>query len=285
MADQTGALTLADILMASGVSEINDVVLIRHTLTGESYNEELHTPADVTPANVLAYTRRQGRQAGKLGATPGPIWLVFIADGKTRARFFTAYENRGEVIEEQTDIRRFFDLHESDLLSSLRNRLVIDWGKDAINWAKRGARAETMPVVEIADPTAVPFPGFERVRISYGELQDVVVDSRYAEWRTALRAVKGIYLIADSTGPGRLYVGKADGQDGIFGRWSSYAQTGHGGNVALRALTGLDPKHAANFTFSILRVFAHSAVAAEIDAAETHFKESLLTRKFGHNRN
>jgi hypothetical protein len=33
----------------------------------------------------------------------------------------------------------------------------------------------------------------------------------------------------------------------------------------LRELAGLDPKRADNFTFSILRVFAPSALAAEID--------------------
>lgn len=293
MADQTGALTLADVLTASGVEDLSDVVIIRHIvdriLGWDGYTDEddgLATPGDLTPEKVLAYTRAQGVEKGhKLGSTPVRTWLIFIADGRSRARFFTAYDNRGEQTELRTERHRYFDLREADLLSALRGRLVIEWTKDAINWAKHGSLAANFPVVEIADPTAVPFPGFEGVRIGFGELQAVVEDSRYVEWRTALRSVKGIYLIADSTGPGRLYVGKADGQDGILGRWSYYAQTGHGGNVALRALAGLDPKHAANFTFSILRVFAPSAIAAEVDAAESHFKEALLARKFGHNRN
>lgn len=33
---------------------------------------------------------------------------------------------------------------------------------------------------------------------------------------------------------GKLYVGKADGEDGIWGRWLSYAATVHGGNVGLK---------------------------------------------------
>ena len=94
---------------------------------------------------------------------------------------------------------------------------MIDWGADSVNWAKRGASAALMPVREIADPTTVPFPGFDSVRITYSELQSVVSDSRYAAWRVALESVKGIYLIADSTA-GQFYVGKGDGQDGIFGR-------------------------------------------------------------------
>lgn len=59
MADRTGALTLADLLKASGVANLKDVVIIRHTLTDEALNGELQTPADVTPANVLSYTRRR----------------------------------------------------------------------------------------------------------------------------------------------------------------------------------------------------------------------------------
>lgn len=85
-----------------------------------------------------------------------------------------------------------------------------------------------MPVVEIADPARVPFPGFDNVLITHDELVAVVEDSRYAEWRTALAAVQGVYLVADSSS-GELYVGKADGTERPLGRWSAYARDGHGG--------------------------------------------------------
>lgn len=96
--------------------------------------------------------------------------------------------------------------------------------------------------------------------------------------------MQGIYLIADAS-TGRLYVGKADGRERILGRWSGYARDGHGGNIALRDLAGLDPTHSRHFMFSILRVFAPSALAAEVDEAESHFKRALLTRQHGLNRN
>jgi len=86
---------------------------------------------------------------------------------------------------------------------------VVEWSRDAVNWAKTGASASLFPVVEIADPEVVPFPGFDHVLITHAELQAVIEDSRYAAWRTALGAVQGIYLIAD-TSTGQLYVGKAD---------------------------------------------------------------------------
>jgi hypothetical protein len=96
------------------------------------------------------------------------------------------------------------------------------------HWAKAGGKAGQMPVVEIADPARVPFPGSDNVLITHDELVAVVEDSRYAEWRTALAAVQGVYLVADSSS-GELYVGKADGTERPLGRWSAYARDGHGG--------------------------------------------------------
>jgi hypothetical protein len=166
---------------------------------------------------------------------------------------------------------------------SLRNRLVIEWN-DTINWAKAGGKADQMPVVEIADPARVPFPGFDNVLITHDELLAIAEDSRYAEWRTALAAVQGVYLVAD-TSSGELYVGKADGTERFLGRWSAYARDGHGGNVALRELAEVDVTHRRHFIFSILRVFGPTTTTAEVDAAEAHYKRALLTRQYGLNRN
>lgn len=207
-----------------------------------------------------------------------------MADGGRRSRLHTAYENHGEVESRRANGLREFDLRPSELLGSLKDRLVVEWSRDAVNWAKSGVAASAFPVVEIADPVVVPFPGLDRLLVTYDELQAVVDDRRYAQWRSALGAVQGIYLIADSTN-GKLYVGKADGGERILGRWMAYARDGHGGNVALKHLAGLDPSHARHFRFSILQVFGPAATSREIDAAEAHFKAALLTRQHGLNRN
>lgn len=147
--------------------------------------------------------------------------------------------------------------------------------------------------MEIADRDKVPFPGFDNVLLSYHKLCEMVGDSRYADWQAALSEVQGIYLITDSTN-GKQYVGKADGAERILGRWTAYARDGHGGNVALRQLaydsavgeairTGKD--HARHFVFSLLRVFGPSTPSSEVDSAESHYKDALMTRKFGLNRN
>ncbi|SDP29937.1 hypothetical protein SAMN04515671_3623 [Nakamurella panacisegetis] len=207
-----------------------------------------------------------------------------MADGGRRSRLLVAYENHGEVLSERTSTSRYFDLQPSGLLSALIGRLVVEWSTDTINWRKSGHAAAVLPIIEIADPKVVLFPGFDRVLITYAELQSVISDARYGGWRTALGSVQGIYLIAD-TSTGQLYVGKADGGERILGRWSAYARDGHGGNIALKELTGLNSAHAAHFQFSILRVFGPSVPSAEIDEAESHFKDALLTRRYGLNRN
>lgn len=278
-ADVSGVLKLGHVFQAAGLVA-EDVVVIRHTLSPEG----LRTPSEAAGPQLLPYTRSQAIRNSKLPAVPPRIWLNFLATTGRRARFFTAYENQGEVLAERTDTLRFFDLRPSPVMAALADRLVIEWSKDAVNWAKAGTLAAAFPVVEVADPSSVPFPGFDSLLVSYDELQAVISDDRYVQWRTALSSVQGIYLIAD-TSNGRLYVGKADGAERFLSRWSEYARNGHGGNVALRELAVADARHREHFQFSILQVFSPSAPAAQVDAAEAHFKRALLTRRFGMNLN
>lgn len=275
---RTGHLTLGTILETAEV-QFGDVLAIRHTYTADG----LTGTADLTPEKVLAYTRRQTHR-NKVPVTSPPLWLTFMADGRRRSRFLTAYENHGPVLSEETAEHRYFDLRPSGLLSSLQERLVVEWSGDTINWAKRGSSAAKFSVVEIADPAAVPFPGFDRVIIPFTELQDMVESSRYRAWQHALSSVQGIYLITDAT-TGKHYVGKADGTERLLGRWRRYAQTGHGDNVGLRSLLARDPTRAAAFRFSILRVFGPDTPKADVDASEAHFKDALMSRAFGMNRN
>jgi len=275
----TSDLTLGHIVESLGL-DLNEVLVIRHTYTPDG----LTGPADLTIEKVIAYTKEQHTSARLFSANPPPTWLLFIGDGRLRSRFFGAFENRGEIAALRTAERRHFDLHASDAMGTLRNRLVVEW-QNARSWQRRGTSASGFPVIEIADPEVKRFPGYDNVLLPYSELQTVVEDSRYASWRTALGAVQGIYLITD-TSTGKHYVGKADGAERLLGRWTAYARNGHGGNVALQQLSGLDARHSRHFLFSILRVFGPSAATSEVDAAEGHFKQALLTRNgFGLNLN
>lgn len=265
-------MQLGHVFAAAGV-DVSQVVVLRHTYTSGG----LATPADVTPENVLAYVRRQD-VGNKLGADPRSTWVNFMADGGRRSRFHSVFDNYGEVVAARTNGMRYFDLRPSPSLLHLQDRLVVEWSRDAVNWAKSGESAAAFPVVELADPGEVAFPGFDDLVLTHAELLAVVEDGRYAHWRTALASVQGIYLIVDSSS-GKPFVGKADGTQRILGRWRSYVANGHGGNVGLRGLAATDPDHRRHFVYSLLRVFGPSATTAEVNAAEEHFKRALLSRQ------
>jgi hypothetical protein len=201
--------------------------------------------------------------------------VVFIKEGGDQARLWSVVENRGELSNNGTI--RAFDVAESEHMGDLRSRLVIGW-KSPRTWRMSAAAAAKYPVVGIADAEPISFPGFDRLVLSHAQLQAVMREHRYASWRTALASVIGVYLITD-TSDGRHYVGKADGVESICQRWNAYATNGHGGNVELRRL---DP---ANFRFSLLRVFDPTTPNRDIDAAESHFKNALDSRRHGLNRN
>ena len=127
------------------------------------------------------------------------------------------------------------------------------------------------------------FPGFKAIDLSKQEL-DSVVRLNSASWRSALSSVSGIYLISDP-GAGRLYVGKADGQGGIWQRWCEYSNSGHGGNVEMHALLREDPQAKQRLRFSILEITDLNATQEEVLLRESHWKNILLTCSHGLNRN
>ncbi|WP_260753062.1 GIY-YIG nuclease family protein [Mycobacterium sp. SMC-8] len=287
-------LTLGHVLAAIGAEHdppigLDDMRVIRHSFnTGEELS--LRGPEDLTEDKVRQYTRSQGASPRQFPAEPERFWVVLVADGQRRSRLWGVFENHGEITAERTAEIRFFDLHRSDFLKSLANRLVVEWDTPRV-WHRRAARVADMPVLEIADRDQVPFPGFDKVLLTFHELGEMVSDRRYADWQVALSQVQGVYLITDSSN-GRQYVGKADGAERILQRWKSYAQDGHGGNHALKELAtisigagGGKTDHARHFRFSILRVFGPSTSPSEVDDAESHYKRALMTREFGLNRN
>jgi hypothetical protein len=131
-----------------------------------------------------------------------------------------------------------------------------------------------------------PFPGFESIDLSFEELEALVRNNR-ADWRGALANTKGIYLITD-TETGKRYVGSAYGESGIWSRWQSYVESGHGGNVELRKLVS-DPTLAycrKAFRFALLETRPAPTPDEFILAREDYWKRILFTRgEEGMNRN
>ena len=128
------------------------------------------------------------------------------------------------------------------------------------------------------------FPGFKGVNLTKDELEMIFRQSLQS-WRTALSSVAGVYLISD-TASGKVYVGSASGEGGIWQRWACYADDGHGGNVELRKLlTEAGAERAKKFRYSILEIADVHASLQDILARESHWKDVLMSRTHGLNAN
>lgn len=129
------------------------------------------------------------------------------------------------------------------------------------------------------------FCGAESINHDFTVLESVFRQNR-SDWKAALENVKGVYLVMDKSN-GKMYVGSAYGQTGIWSRWSCYIETGHGWNDELtRLIRSKGIGYARdNFKFSILELFTMKSSDQEVCSREQHWKEVLLSRTFGYNRN
>lgn len=151
---------------------------------------------------------------------------------------------------------------------------------------KQGEAVADMKLAYLLDKrvTLADFMGFDQVDIDYKTLRFVVCDN-ILSWKAALSNVKGVYLIVDTL-TGKQYVGSAYGDECIWQRWTAYAENGHGDNVELKELlltNGQDYRY--NFKYSILEICNMNLGSEYIINRETHWKNVLLTRRFGLNRN
>jgi hypothetical protein len=165
-----------------------------------------------------------------------------------------------------------YDLVRDNRLDDYVDKLVIDWGPGSLAWVQRAA-SQPKPVVEIASQDEPPFPGFTRFRCKIDELPALP-----STWREVLMNVKGVYLLVD-VDQGTQYVGSAKGQDSLLGRWMSYVDGGHGGDVGIRGAGR------RTYQVSVLEVVGATTPDDTIESIESAWKDKLLTRAFGLNRN
>ncbi|MCA1919111.1 MAG: GIY-YIG nuclease family protein [Flavobacterium piscis] len=130
----------------------------------------------------------------------------------------------------------------------------------------------------------IDFPGYENTIIDFNYLQ-TIIKKNDKSWCTALQNVKGVYLITDKTN-GKQYVGSAYGEYSFWSRWAQYAESGHGGNIELKSIIEENGKnYAQNFQFSILELHTKITDDNKIIEREQHWKNVLLTKEFGYNKN
>ncbi len=154
--------------------------------------------------------------------------------------------------------------------------------------AKLEERYAELEVMEILrEPySGAPFPGHLSIDLSFGELETIIRNER-SDWKAALEHVSGVYVISDARS-GRLYVGAAYGEGGVWSRWSDYVHSGHGGNAELQKMVDAEGiKYCRRyFRFALLEVVGGNTPDGAVVAREQHWKQVLRTRgRHGLNRN
>lgn len=243
------------------------------------------------------YLRTQRRKMFK----DGQYILNFVGTQGTTGRFEGCYLVKGvRSIEEITLPEGFpikpekppvfyYDLEKTDIMSDYVERLLIDWGKGARSWCQNGTtEKEIIALMPHRNAQLVSqLTDFENIRLSFDELESIVLaPDFYSEWVGALSTTYAIYLITD-TKTGKQYVGSASGKDGLYGRWSNYVDTKHGGNKKIQLLLKRYPERYHKFQFSILQILPKSVTvdSTGIEKVEKLWKKKLKSIEFGLNDN
>jgi hypothetical protein len=172
-------------------------------------------------------------------------------------------------------------------LGELAGRLVVSFKRtsrqsylNAENWESNISVNELLPEKMVIEE----FKGYNRTCLSKNNL-DIIIFQNIDSWRAALSNVAGVYLITD-TETGKVYVGSATGNSGIWQRWTEYSENGHGGNKELRTLLKDKGKnYSKKFQYSILEIADTHASSNDVLERESYWKDVLDSRVHGYNAN
>ena len=196
------------------------------------------------------------------------LWLLFHIGKVTKD--LNVFNGIGYEHEELLEYKKYF------------GRLIVKYKNTSQNLARHA-----IPLIDECEVYEILpdifdndiFPGYDSVNLSWSDLSRVLEKD---SWKTALQNQKGVYLITD-TSNGKMYVGSAYGERMLLGRWEDYVKTGNGGNKELKELSFDHIKQ--YFRYSILDIFKSTIKDELIISRETWWKEVLLTRNFGYNKN
>jgi hypothetical protein len=270
------------VLAQAGIAPA-DVRLLRHQ---DSRSAKGRTPYELWRDDRAAFEIYQGGQSFQnRSKLRGDHWASFVVTpgGETLLAGFYGCRylgvNEVERIWPQTigmdpvGTCDLYDLKIDERLNDLAGRLVIAWGDSERAWIQRADNQDKI-VLQIREAFREPdFPGFARFISPLSKIEALP-----AAWISALSSSRGIYLLTCPK-TREQYVGSATAADGFHGRWLSYAQNGHGGNVGLKSR---DP---SDYQVSILEVAGSASTVEEIIAMEVLWKRKLQSREMGLNKN
>lgn len=265
-------ITIQELLYNRGLDRTATIKLVRH----KDRRLDLYNLYRTDRSAFLDYQNTQSRDIFN-----GCKYVVsFIGETGLMARFIGVFE----IVGVETSEGMFkYAMNEVAGYEDLQERVIIRW-RNGISW-HQWIKNE-MEVLEIAPGLHYKrFTDYFDLILDFKELQEIV-ECQYSDWRQVLSAIKGVYLITDRN-TGKLYVGSAYGDDGIWGRWCEYVNSnGHGGNKSLKVLIDADSEYASkHFQFSILMLLPKTITADEAIRKEQLFKRKLGTNSFGLNNN
>lgn len=183
----------------------------------------------------------------------------------------------------KVESKYLYELEKMTGFEDLEGRLVIKWNEIGQLWCvnlktREKEVAQILPKAFVRD-----FPGYNEVKLFHMEMKKIVQDpTSNPVWHKMLSSINAVYLIVDTTN-GQQYVGSAYGQDGLFGRWKTYAQNGHGNNKKLMDILNNQPNRVNSFKYSILQTYPATLTKAEVIKEEMNYIDKLGTRAFGLN--
>jgi len=180
-----------------------------------------------------------------------------------------------------------YSTSEIESLNELAGRLIVSFKRSgrnsyllAENWYENMLVSEILPKKMVVED----FKGYRNTSLSKANL-DLITKQSLDSWRSALSAVSGVYLITD-TATGKLYVGSATGEYGIWQRWCDYSNSGHGGNKELKDLLKVEGnEYSSNFQYSILEIADTYGSTDSVIERESYWKNVLCSREYGYNSN
>ena len=129
------------------------------------------------------------------------------------------------------------------------------------------------------------FCGYENINHDFKILESIFKND-INNWKAALENIKGVYLIVDKNN-GKMYVGSAYGESGIWSRWACYIGTGHGWNDELTKIINIKGFDYARkyFKFTLLEYYYMKTDNQVIIDREQYWKRVLLSGTYGYNKN
>ena len=216
--------------------------------------------------------------------------VVFLAEEGCECRFIGVYRNYGPKRATGNGVSEYA-IEEVEGFEGLKDKVVIDWGKGTLSWMQNWQSTKNVRRIDqVNTGDDIPyFIRYEDVILSFSQLQKVVEDK---EWKSKLESLNCVYMILDKE-TGKQYVGvtykdmKPGIKNGILGRWTEYAKTGHGNNKLLVAL--LEDKGISyaeqNFQWTILETLPLNVTPKVAIDRESLYKKKFGTREHGYNEN